>query len=204
MANPILGLMTDSFPDSIEGLTNQISQIEENISAIQEEKDALITAMQDIRQQVLDIITAQADYIYKGPAFYSGNDGDDASRSINVSDWRAFNIVNTPVNGTNYFDVTTNPPTSKTYNDGSDPENTDPISTFTPYTEITGSIDTSELNEKSTDFSFITDYIHKPVIELSGFYGINDKLSQLNNAKNYLNIDKQKYSDAISVLGRYR
>lgn len=204
MANPVLGLMVDSFPESIEGLTNQISQLEEKISTIQEEKDSLITTMQDIRQQTLDIITNQADHVYKGPAFYSGNDGDDASRSINVSDWRAFNIVTNPVNGTNYFDVTTSPPTSKVYNDGSDPENTDPISTFTPYIEVTESIDTTELSEKVTDFSFITDYIHKPVIELSGFYGINDKLSQLNNAKNYLNIDKEKYSNAISVLGRYR
>jgi len=203
MANPILGLMVDSLPDSVSGLSSQIDQLTDSISSLQEEKNALIAAMQDIRQQVLDVITSEADHVYTGPAFYSGNDGDDASRNINVNDWRAFSIEPNPVNGSNYFDVSTSPPTSKTYNDGSDPENTDPVSTFTPHIEVTGSIDTSTLTEKISDFSYITDFIHKPVIELDGFYGLNSKISQMNTAKSNLQKDMQKYSDGISVLGRY-
>lgn len=213
MANPILGLMVDSLPDSITGLTNQISQIDDSLSQLQEEKDALIQAMSDIRQESIDSLTPQADFIYYGPAFYSGDEGDEASRSINVSDFRAFNLVANPVNGTSYFDITTSPPTEKTYNDGTDyvppdpppdpPEDPPEVVTFDAYEEVTDTIDTTVTDEKTSDFAYITDYIHKPVIEMDGFYGINDKLSQLNMAKNNLQKDMDKYSDGISVLGRY-
>ena len=78
------------------------------------------------------------------------------------------------------------------------------VVTFTAYEEVTDTIDTTVIDEKESDFAFITDYIHKPVIEQDGFYGINDKISQLNNAKGNLQKDMDKYSNAISVLGRYK
>ncbi|MDX1699597.1 MAG: hypothetical protein R3250_03215 [Melioribacteraceae bacterium] len=203
MANPILRLMVDSFPDSITGLTNQISQLDESLTQLQEEKDALIQAMNDIRQEAIDSLTPQADFVYYGPAFYPGGEDDDASRSINVSDWRAFNIVAVPENQTEYYNITLSPLELEVYNDGSDPLILDPVSTWTPHEEVTETIDTTVIDEKVTDFAYITDYIHKPVIEMDGFYGINDKLSQLNLAKSNLQKDMDKYSDGISVLGRY-
>ncbi len=211
MANPVLGLMVDSYPDSIQGLSSQIGQLDESLSQLQEEKDALIQAMNDIRQEAIDSLTPQADFIYYGSAFYDGGDDNDASRSINVSDWRAFNQVSNPVNGTDYFDITTSPPTLKTYDDGSGyvpPDPPDPPDPPTPvifdaYEEVTGAIDTTVLDEKVSDFAFITDYIHKPVIEQDGFYGINDKMSQLSDVKGILEKDINKYSAGIDVLGRY-
>ena len=64
MANAILRLMVDSLPDSITGLTNQIGQLDESLANLQEEKDALIQAMNDIRQEAIDSLTPQADFIY--------------------------------------------------------------------------------------------------------------------------------------------
>jgi hypothetical protein len=197
MANPVLAGMVDSFPDTVNGIENQITQVDEMVSGLLDEKNALIQAMQDVRQSVIDELTPQADYIYYPANFYSGDDGDDASRSIYVSGWRAFNEVTMPVDGTEYYNITTNPPTLEAYSDGTVP----PASTWIPHEEVTDTIDTTELDTKSEQFNFITDYIHKPVIEMDGFYGINDKISQMNNAKNNLMKDKAKYSDAISKLG---
>ena len=197
MANPVLGAMVDSYPDTIDGIENQLVQIDDNITTLQEEKEALIQAMEEARQSIIDSITPQADYIYYPSAFYDGGQG---NRNDVLNNWRAFNVVDTPVDGQDYYNLG-GTPQLETYYDGS---GTEPASTWTPYTEVTGSIDTTGFSSTYDEFNFMLDYIHKPVIELDGFYGLNDKISQLETAKSNLNKDKTKYTDAISKLGGYR
>ena len=197
MANPVLSAMVDSYPDTINGISDQVSQIEQKVESTQQEKDALIQTMTEIHQEVIDELTPQCDYLYKGPNFYSGSG--EGTIASNVTDWRGFNEVIDPEDETEYYNLGGTPQLETYYNG----DGIEPASSWTPYEEVTNSMTKTVTDSKSPEFLFIVDYIHKPVIEMDGFYGLNDKIASLNNAKANLLKDKQKYTDALSTLGGY-
>ena len=53
-----------------------------------------------------------------------------------------------------------------------------------------------------SDFAFVLDFLNK-TLGVDGTYGINDMISKLGIARGLLVINKNKYNNGITILGRY-
>lgn len=179
--------MVDSYPDKIEGIMDQVAGIDAQIDEFQQQQNALQETMEQISTEVLEVLEPQCDVLHRGTNFYGGTGI--GNIDSNIVNWQAFNEVQNPNTGDNYYDISVDPPEEKPYDN-----------TFTPYELVT--IDDSSVQDKYDEFAEVVDYIHHP-IGLTGMYGTKGNIENLNNAKGVLNASKQKFTDAQSKLARF-
>ena len=180
--------MVDSYPDKIEGTQNQINAVDKQIAEFQEQQDALQQILEQLYEEVVnDFLVTSCDFLYRGPQFYSGTGiGDIDSTLVN---WEGYFLVSDPIIGTDYFDVSVNPPESKTYDE-----------TFDPY--YVNYVDDTSIQDKYDEFLETIDYIHHP-IGTTGMYGTKGNIANLQNAKSALESNKQKFIDSQEKLKRF-
>lgn len=180
--------MVDSYPDKIEGLMDQIGGVKAQIDEFQQQQNALQETMEQIFTEVVTgFLDGTCDYLYRGTNFYSGTGI--GTIDSNIVNWQAYNEVQDPITGNDYYDVSVDPPEEKPYDD-----------IFTPYELVT--VDDSSVQDKYDEFVEVVDYIHHPM-GFTGMYGTAANIANLNNAKGVLEASKQKFIDSQNKLARF-
>lgn len=180
--------MVDSYPDKIEGISDQISGLNQQITEFQEQQNALQEVMEQIYEEVVTGFLVQScDFLYRGTNFYNGSGI--GNIDSNIENWQAYSLVEDPILGNNYYDITVSPPEEKPYDES-----------FSPHIIIT--VDDSSISDKYEEFTLTVDYIHHPV-GLTGMYGTKGNIANLQNAKGALESTRQKFINSQDKLKRF-
>ena len=178
-----LTTMIKTAPDQVGQIEGSISQVEDNIEALQKEQSAIQDGVCGTTETDAIDILENTILIDKGGDYvsYGGNFGTINWDPLgNLTDWEIIKLIPAPP------PVPPAPP---------DPDIPTPIYTYTPG-------DYPDLDQWVEDFAFGNDYLTRPPIT-GATYGIIPRISSLSNAANLLNENADKVGDSVAVFNRY-